>query len=388
MDLATFAQLLGPVGRSALTAATDLGPTVATYPALADRLGKHFPAALARAALDTVLLRAKARAKFTRADAMFFTREALEMATGEVVARHRAGRFAGFAAVADLGCGVGGDAIGLAAGGRGVRAVDSDPVLVRMAEANLAAYGLRAEFAVSDVLTDPLPAADAAFADPGRRPGGRRRLSVDDSEPPLPALLARLPAGHPFGVKAAPGIPRADLGRFDAEAEFVSVGGELKECGLWFGPLQTARRRATVLPGGQTLAAAGEPPGMGYGGVRAYLYDPDPAVDRAGLVGLLADRLGAEGIDPEVAFLTADTLTPTPFATAYRVEEVLPADAKRVGAWLRARSVGRVTIVKRGALADAEAMAARLKLHGDGHRAVILTRAGGRSAAVLAERVS
>src|SRR5918993_1758789 len=100
MDLATFDRLLGPTGRSTLAAAHELRPTEAKYPACFDRLRKRFPPELARAALDTVMLREKARVKFTRADEMFFTREALEMASAETVARYRAGRFASFGAVA------------------------------------------------------------------------------------------------------------------------------------------------------------------------------------------------------------------------------------------------------------------------------------------------
>ena len=96
---------------------------------------------------------------------------------------------------------------------------------------------------------------------------------------------------------------------------------------------------------------------------------------RAGLVGELGRRLAARQIDPRIAFLTSDTLTPTPFASAYRVEEVLPFQAKRVGEWLKARGVGRVTVVKRGSPVDADELMSKWKLRGDGHRAVILTRA-------------
>ena len=132
------------------------------------------------------MLREKARVKFTRADEMFFTREALEMASAEPVARYRAGRFAAFGTVADLCCGIGGDAIGLASAGLAVVAVDRDPLRVRMAEANLAAYGLTcADSSARDALTADLSDCAAAFADPGRRRDGRRTLSPHESEPPL-----------------------------------------------------------------------------------------------------------------------------------------------------------------------------------------------------------
>jgi SAM-dependent methyltransferase len=386
METATFAELLSPTGRAALAVAAGLDLTEAKYPACFDRLCKQFSPELARAALDTVLLREKARVKFARAEAMFFTRESLEMATSEAVARYRAARFAPFATVADLGCGIGGDAIALAAAGCGVVAMDHDAQRLRMAEANLAAYGLSGRFIAGDARTIELPPVDAAFADPGRRPGGRRTLSVHDCEPPVPELVARFPRGFPLGVKIAPGVPRDELAGFDANAEFISLSGELKECVLWFGPLRRGRVQVTVLPGPHILS--GDPNIFAeVGPVGAYLYDPDPAITRAGLVGELGRQLAARQIDPAIAFLTADHLTPTPFASAYRVEEVLPFHAKRVGEWLRARGIGRVTIVKRGSAADAEELTRRWKLRGAEHRAVILTRAVGASIAIIGERV-
>jgi hypothetical protein len=259
------------------------------------------------------------------------------------------------------------------------------PVRLRMAEANLAAYGLSGRFLCADSLAADLSDCAAAFADPGRRRDGRRTLSLHESEPPVSALVGRFPDGFPLGVKVAPGFPKDELAGFDAAPEFVSLGGELKECVLWFGPLRSTGARATVLPGPHTLA--GDPDAAAdVGPVGAFLYDPDPAVTRAGLVGELGRRLPARQNDPRIAFLTSDTLTPTPFASAYRVDEVLPFQVKRVGEWLRTHGVGRVTVVKRGSPVDADDLMAKWKLRGDGHRAVILTRAMDRPVAIIGER--
>ncbi len=389
MDLDTFRDLLAPTGRAALAAAAALDPTEAAYPRLFDRLAKRFPAPLARAALDTVLLRQKASAKFTRADEMFFTREALEQSSGEAAARYRGGRFAGFARVADLGCGIGGDAIGLALAGCRVTAVDRDPLRLAMAEANVAAYELpnRATFAVADVLTDPLPECDAVFADPGRRAEGKRFLSLADYAPPPAALLARLPPGFPAAFKLAPGLDRQELDAFDAEAEFVSVGGELKECVAWFGPLRTAARRATLLPGPYTVA--GEPePVPPAGPIGEYVLDVASAVVRAELEGNLAAEWDARPLEPGVALLTCDEPPASPFATAYRVEAAMPYHAARLRDHLRAANVGGLTVLKRGSSLDADDVTAKLKLKGDERRTLILTRADGKAFAVVAVRGS
>lgn len=384
MILTTFERLLTPDGQAALAAAFELRPTEASYPACADRLARTFPVDLSRASLDIVLLREKARPKFARAAEMYFTREALEMASGEVIAQHRATRFAAFPTVADLCCGIGGDALGLSAAGRRVVAIDNDALRLRMAEANLAVHGFSGQFACADVLSADLPTFGAAFADPGRRPGGKRTLSTDHYEPPVSALVSRFGAGFPLGVKIAPGVPRDELPRFDAEAEFLTVHGELKECVLWFGPLRTATVRATVLPGGHTIT--GNPGPAEVGSVGEFVYDPSPAVSRSGLVSVLADTLDARQLDPDIAFLTADTLTPTPFATPYRVEDVLPFHVKRLAAWLRERQIGRVTVLKRGSTVDSDELTAKLKLRGDGHRELILTRFAGKSVVLIGSR--
>src|SRR6266511_2969792 len=107
MDLAQLTDLQSPARQAALAQAVELAPDESTFLACHNRLVKFFPPALTRAALETALLRRRARAKFRHADRMFFTREALEQASSEPVARHRARRFAGLGVVADLCCGIG-----------------------------------------------------------------------------------------------------------------------------------------------------------------------------------------------------------------------------------------------------------------------------------------
>src|SRR3954469_8193483 len=106
MNLDTFRQLLTPAGDAALAEAVSLVPAEANFLACFEALRKRHPPELAKAALETAILRIKARDKFALADRMYFTREALEQATGEIVARHRARRFAHFQCVADLCCGI------------------------------------------------------------------------------------------------------------------------------------------------------------------------------------------------------------------------------------------------------------------------------------------
>lgn len=389
MDPTTARCLVGPEGEPAVAAATELLAHSGTLAALA-ALRKRFPPELATAAVDAVMLRVRARAKFAAADRMWFTREALEQASGDRAAAHRAERLKPFATVLDVGCGIGADALALAAAGCRVEAIDADPVRLVFAEANARALGVegRVRFHHGDALALDLPPADAAFTDPGRRTGDRRVLDPDRYQPPLSDLLARFPAGFPLAAKIAPGVPREALARFDAEAEFVCADGELKECVLWFGPLRTAARRATVLPGPHTLAADADEELPFAEPVGAVLFDPNPAVVRADLVGVLAARLHAAPVEPGVAVLTGAEAVASPFADVYRVEHVAALDAKKLRDHFRAAGVGRVTVLKRAIDADADAFRKALKLgDGEGHRFVMLTRGGGKAVAVVSERV-
>jgi hypothetical protein len=385
MDLDTFRQLLMPAGQTVLAQATALAPTEQAQLRCLTQLRKGHAACLARAALETVLLRQRARAKFSRADSMYFTREALEQASGEVVAAHRARRFAGYAAVGDFGCGIGGDLLALAGNGR-VDAVDLDPLRLAMARGNLAAHGLAEQvtFHLRDLRHAPLPSVQAIFFDPARRAEGRRQLSVRHYQPPLEIVhdwLAKMPA---VGVKIAPGVDLAEVAGYDAEVEFISAAGELKECVLWFGPLRTAARRATLLPAGQSLTAE-RVPAPALGEPLAYLYEPDPAILRAGLVTTLADRLGARQLDPDIAYLTTETAQATPFARLYQIEAAFPFHLKNLRDWLRVRHVGQVIVKRRGSAVDPVMLEKQLKLSGAQTRVLFLIRAKGRPFVLIGE---
>ena len=117
----------------------------------------------------------------------------------------------------------------------------------------------------------------------------------------------------------------------------------------------------------------------------AYLYEPDPAVIRAHVIGQLAEQIGAAQIDREIAYLTADRAIATPFARCWRVIAWLPWNLKRLRARLRALDAGAVTVKKRGSPMDTDALARQLS--GDGTRAlvVVLTRVADQPAALICE---
>ena len=389
MDLATFQRILTPAGQAVLAEAAALQPTDATLLAALRQLRKRFAEDLVAAAIETAIMRQKAADKFSRADRMYFTREAFEQSSGEAISTYRAKRFASFDQVADLCCGIGGDSIGLA-GVTNVLAVDIDPLRLAIANENLCAYDRdqRATFALEDVQSPSLSHFDAAFLDPDRRSGGRRHIRIREYSPSLDAVRKSLPVSFPLGVKVAPAVPWDELQAYDAEKEFISVERELKECVLWFGPLKAAGRRATVLPNGATLFADQPADAAEPGLPLAYLYDPDPAIVRSGLVANLGQTLNARPIDPQIAYLTSDECRSTPFSRIYAIEESLPFHARRIGERLRALNVGHVTITKRGSAVDVDDLRRKWKLNGSESRTVILTRVIGKPWAMIGRAVS
>jgi SAM-dependent methyltransferase len=383
-------------GRQALAAATALDPGDPLAAAEALRRQGYEPP-LAAAALSQAALRARAAAKFG-ADAarLLFTPDGLQQATRPVVADRRAARLsaAGIRHVVDLCCGIGSDALALARAALTVHAVDTDPTTAATATANAAALGLshliEVECADATALDlDGLSGSEVAvFCDPARRAGGRRVFDPDAYSPPWSFLMTL--TDRATCLKLGPGIAHDRLPA-GAEAEWVSVAGEVVEAALWCGPLAQVPRRATVIQPTRTpertvseLTGAGDREAA-VGPVRRFLYDPDGAVLRAHLVAELADRLDAVIADPTIAYLYTDRAAPTPFARGYEITDVLPFSVKRLRALVRERGIGRLTIKKRGSAVEPEQLRRALRPAGPAEATIVLTRVGGKPTALIGQ---
>jgi SAM-dependent methyltransferase len=343
-------------------------------------------AARVAAAMTQVALRRKAAAKLgDDAARMYFTPDGLEQATRATVAAHRAARLAAASAgsVIDLGCGIGGDLVAFARAGITSAGVDVDPLRIEMARANLAALRLPGAVSVADATTVDVSPFGAAYVDPARRTARGRTFSVDDWAPPW-TFVEELLRGDAC-VKAAPGIPHSRVPD-DVEAEWVSDSGEVKEAALWSGRLATTSRRATVIGrGGLATITDEDDPGGEVREIGEFLYEPDGAVIRAGLVTAVAAGVKGGLVDEHIAYVTSDESFRTPFARGYRVLETLPYREKALRAALRERNIGSLTIKKRGVGVVPDELRRRLSLTGDEAGTIVLTRANGHGIALLVE---
>lgn len=394
--MAELTALLTPDGLRLLDAlpavesADDVARTVSRL-----RKEGHSPDLVA-AVVTQSRLRARATAKFGPfAERMLFTRAGLEQATRLPIAARHAGRFrgAGLTRVADLGCGIGGDALGLAGLGLSVHAVDADEVTAAIAAYNLAPFGETVSVGHGTAETADLSGVDAVWLDPARRTAGHSettRTRPEDWSPSLDwsfALAARLPTG----IKLGPGLDR-DLIPADVEAQWVSADGSTVELVLWSKALarEGVRRAALVIRGDEAheITAAEDAADVAERELGAYLHEPDGAVIRARLIGDVARALDAGMLDPHIAYLTSDAALTSPFVTTFRVEKAMPAKVPVINGALRERGIGRLEIKKRGVDVDPAQFRRKLTLRGDAEATLFLTRVGSTRIAVLAERLS
>lgn len=367
------------------------------------RLRRHFSPRRTHLLLQQVELRRRGQTKFADAAHMFFTPRGLEQATDQQVADYKAQRFPRRGRVADLCCGIGGDLLGLA--GRGpVLGVDRDPLTALLAEANVRARALP-DFEAGGVsvrLLDAVRMSVSDFAawhlDPDRRPTGKRTTRVEFHEPGQTFIERLLATSGNAAIKLAPAAELPRGWSQEAELEWISRARRCRQLVAWFGALahHHGRRRATILdgcisPGAsvlRTVVGDGAPGPTPVAPVGRYLFDPDPAVLAADLVGTLAAEHGLAATGPRAAYLTGDHAIADPALGCFEVTDVVPLDLKRLKRLLRERRVGQLEIKKRGVPHKPEELRRRLHLRGDNAAVLLMAPIAGTPTAILAQRAS
>jgi hypothetical protein len=257
-----------------------------------------------------------------------------------------------------------------------------------MARMNCAALEVQApQFILADV-RHIRPRADAIFIDPARREStGRRVRRGACYSPPLSFAQELQRTVGSVAVKVSPVINESELPSC-CEVEFISAGGECREAVLYFGPLSSVARRATILPGGHSLTSE-TGPHVPVGLPGTFIYDPDPAVVRAHLLDVLARRLDAWKLDPRIAYLSGDSLVYTPFTRTYRLLKQQPFHLKRLRQLLIGEGFRPDEIKKRRFPMAPEEVRRRLKIR-SGTRPVtlILTRLDSEPVCMICEKLS
>lgn len=390
-----FVKLLSPEGQ-ALLAEVSLDTKLDVVKTVSRLRAAGHDAGLVATVLTQAKLRARAKAKFGEfADRMFFTEDGLEQSSRLQVSALHAGRFrdAGIKQVADLGCGIGSESIALAAIDLEVIAVELDEVTAACAAYNLAPFE-NARVENSDVTAIDLNEFEAQFFDPARRELGTgrekatRKFDPTQFSPNFDWVLEQA-RKRPTGIKVGPGHPHEAIPE-DAEAQWVSVNGDLVELTLWFGSLARAgvARSALLLANGQRFELQSSDPQPAHAELREigdYVFEPDNAVVRSHLIGVLASELSLGLIAPEIAYLTGDTPVTSPWLRSFKVLETMAFDRKKVKARLQELGVGILEIKKRGSDVVPEVLRKELQLKGERAATLIITRVGDSHRALICE---
>ena len=139
--------------------------------------------------------------------------------------------------------------------------------------------------------------------------------------------------------------------------------------------------------GGLATLTDEDDPGADVVPLGRFLYEPDGAVIRAGLVTAVAAGVDGGLLDQHIAYVTADESFRTPFARSLpRSSRTLPYREKQLRAALRERGIGRLTIKKRGVDIVPEQLRKRLALQGDDEATIVLTRVAGQGTCLLVRR--
>lgn len=403
MDAATVARLTSGEGRGLLESLPPYDESQAMIVGQRLRVA-GFDAELVAAALTQSRLRAQGVAKLGPwAERMLLTQDGLEQATRRSVAERHAQRLlaAGAEHVHDLGCGIGADAMAFADAGLQVQALDLDPGTAAVAAANLRPWPTaRVEVGSAAEWTPPPSAArrgQAVWFDPARRTPGvadaqgrtRRVFSLERISPPwdvVRGLAEQLPAA---GAKLAPALGHHQVPP-GSEAVWTSVDHEVVECAVWWGDaVVSPGRAAEVLRGGvatrvdETDAAEADPTCADLARLGPWLYEPDKAVLRAGLVGALVRATGGRELAAGVGYVSSDHETTLPWARRLAVQEAMPYHLKSLRARLRDLDAGRVTIKKRGSTVDPDQLRRQLRLKGFREITILLTRVGSAQVVLL-----
>ena len=337
--------------------ALELAKGLAATPTAISMVAREVGQADAAWAFTQWELRRRARAKFTRAEEMLFTREALEQASHEKVAAFHASLFPQGALVADLTTGIGSDLIALASRRQAV-GFEIDPERADLARFNLSVHGLSAEMRVQDCLEASWD-FDYAFVDPARRVEGRRTLRLEEFSPD-PRKLAKRMSSLDLGVmKLSPMLSDDLLSSLGERVIFVSLGGECREALVFLGGSVEPWWGAVRVETGECLeSSAALPPVAEEAG--EFFFEADPAAVRAHCLA----RFGLDALGSSNGYLTGSADVRSPWLKTYRVQYSGKGDLGSTRAALKELGAGKPVLKQRGADLDLQKLAREFKAYG------------------------
>lgn len=358
---------------------------------LVPKLRKTYSADETSAAIEISRLRRQAVGKFgDDAEKMLFTQDALEQASDPLVRQFRAADWLG--QTADMCSSIGTDALSFAQAGWPTIGFDIDPVRVAMACWNAEVLDANCTFTVADVHDLTNVDATALYYDPARRDvHGRRLHDVEHYQPPLSLIKQWRPHYAHLAIKLSPAVNLSQLADYGGQIRFIAVENDLKESELRLSahdehePQQT--EAVLLCPNQPPLrypCTIHESPVKPEADPQQWLFEPNPAILRAGYVAHLAHDINASFLDESIAYLTTYDEPQTDWGRAWKIQDWMPFNLKKLRAYLKARNIGRITVKKRGSPITPETLTTKLKLKGENSCTLILTQRQGSPIVIIA----
>lgn len=356
------------------------------------KLREDYPGDVVSAAIALREIRAKVDGKLDNAEQLWLTRRAVEQATAWEIAQYKAKRFPQSEPVLDLCSGIGMDSRALLQRGP-VTAVDVDEAMSLRTTWNMEAWSPNPthEF---QVLNQDAAATEISgkliHADPDRRT--KRDLPTKRLEqycPDLTWMQTAIKEAKGGAIKISPASNF--MQKFPGcEIELISLNGECREATVWFGELGSdVSFRATSLPTGETLAAnpldawCDQAESLGD-----YVFDPDPALVRSGLLDVFGEQNDLQRLDPEEEYFTGNSCPESSFVTGFRIEAELPNNLTGLKKYLRKNPASRCDVKCRRLKVDASQLQTKLP-RGDGPvKVIFFLRVQGKAKIVVTQRVN
>lgn len=329
---------------------------------------------------------------------MLFTRRALEQSSGAEAARFKQRYFQG--KVLDLCGGLGSDILHHNTPETHFVYCDMDPVLCALFKHNCTVLGkpniqVHCGDGIEILKSFPDHSSDVVYADPDRRTGTSRHISLEDSSPDIPSnldliftktrqlLIKASPVLDPDeAIRVLPGLNRYEV---------VSVDGENKEILLHckVSPVENIAFSAAILRK-NTLSEwiktdlctdlwidDADP---------AYFAEPDPAIIRAGITSAAASEFNLMHIAPGSIYLAGNHF-PTDFpGRVFSVDAILPANTRTVRQWLKQHNIASANIARRQFPQTPETLKKALNLNDGGSWYLFFCTFRGKSVCVVSHK--
>ena len=329
------------------------------------KINSKYPNFPVKEILTQKKLRQKAAKKFSHPENLLLTEKGIQQSSSKCLSEYHAMKFSKYKSLADICCGIGSDLQNLSKNKEKVYAVDLDKKTLECTKwnnrdkTNITFLNEKAQDFNEDV--------EAIFIDPDRRDGAKRIIEPESYSPPISDIFKMLAKYPNIAIKLSPVIDYKSMKiPGNHTFEFISENGELKEILLCFGDLATESilKKAILLPQNLEINDS-ENDDIGISQIDKFLFEPDSAIIRAGLVKHLGHILDCKLIDKHLAILTSQNLLQNDFVKTYEVTTFFNYNLKKLKRYLKENKIGILDIKTRGFTESVEEFRKKIKLKGN-----------------------